>query len=102
MDMKKLMKQMQKAQAAQADVQDKLAAASVSGTAGSGLVTVTANGQGSITGIKLNPEAVDPQDVEALEDLILVAIEDAQRKAGELQQSEMQRVISGLGGLGGF
>ncbi|HWG85742.1 MAG TPA: YbaB/EbfC family nucleoid-associated protein [Deinococcales bacterium] len=98
MDMKKLMKQMQKAQAAQADVQDRLAAASVTGSAGSGLVTVTANGQGNVTGVKLKAEAVDPEDVEALEDLILVAIEDAQRKAADLQQSEMQKIVSSFGG----
>jgi DNA-binding YbaB/EbfC family protein len=85
MDMKKLMKQMQQAQAAAAKIQEDLAAKSVEGSAG-GLVSVTMNGHGKLTALKIKPEAVDPQDVEALEDLILVAVQDASAKADALQQ----------------
>ena len=85
MDMKKLMKQMQQAQAAAAKIQENLAAQTVEGTA-SGLVTVTMNGHGKVTGLKIKPEAVDPEDVEALEDLLLVALQDASGKADALQQ----------------
>lgn len=85
MDMKKLMKQMQQAQVAAAKIQENLAAQSVEGTA-SGLVTVTMNGHGKVTSLKIKPEAVDPEDVEALEDLLLVALQDASSKADELQQ----------------
>ncbi len=85
MDMKKLMKQMQQAQGAAARIQEELAAKSVEGSA-SGLVTVTMNGHGKVTALKIKPEAVDPSDVEALEDLILVAVQDASVKADALQQ----------------
>ena len=85
MDMKKLMKQMQQAQAAAAKIQDDLAAKSVEGSA-SGLVTVTMNGHGKLTALKIDPKAVDAEDVEALEDLILVAVQDASAKADALQQ----------------
>ncbi len=83
--MKKLMKQMQQAQAAAAKIQENLAAQTVEGSA-SGLVTVTMNGHGKVTGLKIKPEAVDPGDVEALEDLLLVALADASGKADALQQ----------------
>ncbi|AKH17886.1 MULTISPECIES: YbaB/EbfC family nucleoid-associated protein [Deinococcus] len=85
MDMKKLMKQMQQAQMAATKIQEDLAAKSVEGSA-SGLVTVTMNGHGKVTALKIKPEAVDADDVEALEDLILVAIQDAGAKADALQQ----------------
>lgn len=100
MNMQKLMKQMQKAQTAQAEVQEKLAATVVTGRAGGGLVTVSANGQGAISGLKLDRVVVDPEDVESLEDLILAAITDAQRQANELQQTEVSKVLGGLGNLG--
>ena len=83
--MKKLMKQMQQAQSAAARIQEDLAAKSVEGSA-SGLVTVTMNGHGKVTALKIKPAAVDPDDVEALEDLILVAIQDAGAQADALQQ----------------
>ncbi|UBV43199.1 YbaB/EbfC family nucleoid-associated protein [Deinococcus taeanensis] len=85
MDMKKLMKQMQQAQMAASKIQEDLAAQSVEGSA-SGLVTVTMNGHGKVTGLKIKAEAVDADDVEALEDLILVALQDAGAKAEALQQ----------------
>ena len=85
MDMKKLMKQMQQAQSAANRIQEELAAQSVEGTA-SGLVTVVTNGHGKVQSLKIKPEAVDSDDVEALEDLILAAINDAAGKADDLQR----------------
>lgn len=96
MNIQKLMKQMQKAQVAQAEMQEKLDAAEVTVQAGGGMVSVTTNGAGIVMALKLDKAVVDPNDVEALEDLILVAIQDAQRKASELQQAEMQKLMGGM------
>ncbi len=83
--MKRLMKQMQQAQSAANRIQEDLAAKTVEGTA-SGLVSVTMNGHGKVQSLKIKPEAVDGDDVEALEDLILAAIQDAAGQVDELQQ----------------
>jgi nucleoid-associated protein EbfC len=96
MNIQKLMKQMQKAQVAQVEMQEKLDATQVTASAGGGMVSVTTNGAGIVLALKLDKAVVDPSDVEALEDLILVAIQDAQRKANELQQSEMQTLMGGM------
>ncbi len=96
MNIQKMMKQMQKAQAAQADMQDKLEALDIVGSAGGGMVKATCSGSGQVKSIKLEKIVVDPEDVEALEDLILVAVQDAQRKANEAQQGEMSKLMSGL------
>ncbi|MFC6592369.1 YbaB/EbfC family nucleoid-associated protein [Deinococcus lacus] len=85
MDMKKLMKQMQQAQAAATRIQDELAEKTVEGTA-SGLVSVTMNGHGKVTALKIQPGALEGGDVEALEDLLMAALQDASSKADELQQ----------------
>ena len=98
MDMRKLMKQMQQAQTAAGKIQEKLAGMTVEGSAG-GMVTVSMNGQGHMTSIKIKPEAVDPDDVEALEDLILVAVQDAAAKANDLQQQETQKSLGMFGGM---
>lgn len=94
--MKKLMKQMQQAQVAAEKIQETLAQQTVTGSAG-GMVTVTMNGQGKVMSIKIEKAAVDPDDVEALEDLLLVAIQDAAGKADDLQQQETQKSLGGFG-----
>lgn len=96
--MRKLMKQMQQAQTAAQQIQDRLAKEIITVTA-SGLVTVTVNGQGKVQSIKIDPKAVDPEDVEALEDLLVVALQDAVAKADALQQQETQKSIGFLGGM---
>ena len=85
MDMKRLMKQMQQAQSAANRIQEELAAKAVEGTASS-LVSVTMNGHGKVQSLKIDPRAVDGDDVEALEDLILAAIQDAAGQVDDLQQ----------------
>lgn len=102
MNIQKLMKQAQKAQLAQAEMQERLDATAIVGSAGGGMVSVTVNGSGAVRGIKLDKMVVDPSDVEALEDLLLVAIQDAQTKAGDLQQAEVQKIMGGLGGMPGM
>lgn len=102
MNIQKLMKEAQKAQRKMAEAQEKLASLSVEGSAGGGLVTVTASGDGTITAIKIDPSTVDPEDVDLLEDLVTAAVNEAQRKAKEVQESEMGEAMGGLGGMGGM
>ena len=89
MDMKKLMKQMQQAQAAAGKIQDQLAAQTVEGSA-SGLVTVVLNGHGKIQSLSIQPQALEGGDAEALEDLLMVALKDAENKADDLQRQATQ------------
>lgn len=103
MNIQKIMKEAQKAQKKAAEVQEKLSSMMVVGSAGGGMVEVTANGHGQIMGVKLKPEAVDKDDLEVLEDLLLVAIQDAQKKAHDLSEKEMSRELGGIGNmLGGM
>jgi DNA-binding YbaB/EbfC family protein len=95
-DMGKMLKQAQEMQARMAQVQESLAQQEVEGTAGGGAVTVRMSGKFEIVGVKIRPDAVDPDDVEMLEDLILAACREAQKKAGELAQKEMAKVTGGL------
>jgi DNA-binding YbaB/EbfC family protein len=91
--MQKLMRQLEAAQA-------ELAAAEVTGTAGGGLVTVTVSGTGEFRSVKIDPKAVDPDDVETLEDLVLAAIHNAADAAGSLAEKKMGPLTGGMGGLG--
>jgi DNA-binding YbaB/EbfC family protein len=97
MDMAKMMKQAQKMQEALLKAQEDLGSQSVEGTAGGGAVTATANGHKEITAIRIKPEAVDPEDVETLEDLVLAAVKDAQAKASNLAESSMGSITGGMG-----
>ncbi|MCY7364653.1 MAG: YbaB/EbfC family nucleoid-associated protein [Frankiaceae bacterium] len=99
-DMQQLMKQAQKMQQQLMEAQSKLAETEVEGSAGGGLVTATVTGSGDVLRIKIKPEAVDPDDVESLEDLVVAAIRDAASNAQELQQTTMGPLAGGLGGLG--
>ena len=91
-----MMKQAQQLQAKLAKVQEGLVHKQVAGTAGGGMVVVTANGQQDVVGIKIDPEVVDPEDVEMLEDLILAAIQQAREKAQEMADKEMKKATAGL------
>ncbi|CAN5831599.1 YbaB/EbfC family nucleoid-associated protein [soil metagenome] len=102
MNIQKLMKEAQKAQRKMADAQERLAALSVEGSAGGGLVTVTATGDGQVTKVRIDPGAIDPDDVTLLEDLVTAAVADAQRKSKELQEQEMGDAVGGLGGMPGL
>lgn len=97
--MAQLMKQAQKMQQQLADAQAKLAAAEVEGSAGNGLVTATVNGGGELLRLSVQPEVVDPQDVDTLVDLVVYAVQDAQKQAAALQQDAMGPLSGGMPGL---
>ena len=99
-NMQQLMKQAQKMQQQMAAAQAELAVAEVTGSAGGGLVTVTLNGAGEVRSLKIDPKAVDPNDVESLEDLVLAAIRDGVRQAQELATTTMGPVSGAMGSLG--
>jgi nucleoid-associated protein EbfC len=100
-NLQQLMKQAQKMQQQLVDAQAELAETEVTGTAGGGLVTVTALGNGEIQSVKIDPKAVDPDDIETLEDLVLAAVHNAAQAARELSEQKMGPLTAGLGGLGG-
>jgi DNA-binding YbaB/EbfC family protein len=77
-------------------LQDELGSKTVTGTSGGGMVSVTADGKGQVRSVKLDPSVVNPSDIEMLEDLIAVAVGDAQRKAADLAQEEMRKLAGGL------
>jgi DNA-binding YbaB/EbfC family protein len=95
------MQQAQKMQQQLADAQAELAEAEVTGTAGGGLVTVTMTGAGEVRGVKIDPKAVDPDDVETLEDLVMAALNNAADNVKKLTEDKMGPLTAGLGGLGG-
>jgi len=95
-DIFKLLQQAQQVQTRMQQLQDELAQLTVSGSAGGGLVSVEADGKGTIRKVKLDPSVVNPADVEMLEDLIAVAVAEAQKKANELAQAEMGKLTGGL------
>ena len=96
-----MMKQAQKLQKKMLELQEELAQKTVEGTAGGGMVTVTANGRQEVIGIKIDPEVVDPGDIELLEDLVLAAVNNALENSRGMVEEEMGRLMPpGLGGLG--
>lgn len=92
----KMIKQVQKMQAEMARIQEELAEKRVEGSAGGGVVKAVANGHQDLVSIEIKPEAVDPEDVEMLQDLVLAACNEAIRKSREVAQAEMARVTGGL------
>jgi DNA-binding YbaB/EbfC family protein len=95
-DFNKIFEQAQQMQARMQQVLSELEKQTVTATAGGGMVTVDADGKGTITRVKIDPSVADPKDVEMLEDLILVAVNEAQKKAAELAKTEMGRLAGGL------
>jgi nucleoid-associated protein EbfC len=101
MDMNKLMQQMTEMQQQMQQAQEELAKETVEASAGGGMVTVTANGAGEIQQIKIDAKAIDPNDPEMLEDMILAAVNEAIRSAHGLAESKLGGLAGGaLGGLG--
>jgi len=95
-DMGKMMKQVQKMQADMAKAQDELKEMTVEATSGGGVVRVVVTGKQEIKEIKINPEAISPDDVEMLEDLVMAAVNEALRKSVELQGEEMSKITGGI------
>src|SRR3954452_16753817 len=99
-NMQQLMKQAQQMQQQLLAAQEQLADARVEGTAGGGLVRAAMTGAGELLEIAIDPSVVDSSDVETLQDLVVAAVRDAARAAGELGQEKMGPLTGGLGGMG--
>ncbi|MCF8010158.1 MAG: YbaB/EbfC family nucleoid-associated protein [Clostridiales bacterium] len=95
-NMSKMMKQVQKMQSDMAKMQEELAKRTLESTAGGGAVKVVANGKQEIVSIEIQPEAVDPEDVEMLQDLILSAVNDALKQAQDMANQEMNKITGGM------
>ncbi len=102
--MQQMLKQVQKMQHDMEVAQQELAQETVEASAGGGMVTVTVSGDLEVRSVKIAPDAVDPEDVEMLCDLVLAAVNEALRSAQELAASKMGGVTGGLdpGSLGGL
>jgi DNA-binding YbaB/EbfC family protein len=100
LDPQKMMKMAAQMQADMAAAQEALAAERVEASAGGGMVKAIASGNGDLIGIEIDPQAVDPEEVELLQDMVLAAVTEAFRQAAALQQERMGAITGGLGGLG--
>jgi nucleoid-associated protein EbfC len=100
-NLQQLMQQAQKMQQQLAEAQAELAASEITGTAGGGLVTITMTGGGEVRAVKIDPKAVDPDDIETLEDLIVAAFTAAGENARKLAEEKMGPLAQGLGSMGG-
>ncbi len=101
-NMNQMMKQVQKMQADMMAAQEALKDETVEATAGGGMVTVTVTGDQVVKSITIDPEAVDPEDVDMLSDMVLAAVNEGLRKSQELAASKLGAVTGGLGGPGGL
>ena len=97
MNMQKMMKELQKMQGKMAKVQTEMEGAIFEAEAGGGMVKLAMNGKYEVQSVKLAKDAVDPSDVEALEDLLLAAFNSAKAKVDEASQEKMGGLTKGLG-----
>ena len=95
-DFTKILQQAQQMQGRLQQIQEELANRTVTGVSGGGMVSVTADGKGQVRAVKIDPSVVNPSDIEMLEDLIVVAVGDAQKKAADLAQEEMRKLTGPL------
>ena len=91
-----MMKQVQKMQAKMEELQAELEKATIEGSAGGGMVKVVANGKNEILSITIDPEVVNKDDIDMLQDLIVAAISQAKEKSQELQNEQMSKLTGGL------
>lgn len=101
-NMNNLMKQAQKMQKQMEEASKDIEEKEITAAAGGGVVEVSINGKKEVTKVKIDPEAVDPDDVEMLEDLIMAATNEALRQIEEYSQQSMAKITGGMGGLGGL
>ena len=101
-NMNNLIKQAQKMQREMEEAQKSLEDEQTSASAGGGAVEAVVSGKRELISVKIDPEAVDPDDVEMLEDLIMAAVNEALRKMDELSQERMAKVTGGIGGTSGL
>ena len=102
MNMMKMMKQAANMQKNMAKIQEELASKELEFQTGGGAVTVKISGDGTVSGIRIDPNVVNASDVDMLEDLILTAVQGAQENAKQLAAAEMQKVTAGMGLPPGF
>ena len=102
MNMQQVMQQARKMQAQLAEAQEKLKDLEVSASAGGGMVKVTASGDGVIKSITIDPESLDPEDVDLIQDTILAAVNDALNSAQELSNRQLGAITGGMGMPGMF
>jgi nucleoid-associated protein EbfC len=95
-NMQNMMKQMQKMQKKMAEAQEELGQQKIEGTAGGGMVTVIVTGHKEVVDVQIKPEAVDPDDIEMLQDLVLAATNDALKKVEELTNNTMGQFTKGM------
>ena len=100
-NMNNIMKQAQKMQKQMEEATKELQEKEVTSSSGGGVVEVTVSGNREVTKVKIDPEAVDPDDVEMLEDLIMAATNEALRQIEEISAQSMSKITGGLGGMGG-
>ena len=96
-----MMKQAQKMQQEMLRMQEEMENKTYTATAGGGMVSASVNGKHEVVDLKINPEAVDPDDVEMLQDMVIAAVNEAMRTADQESQQNMARLTSGLN-LGGL
>jgi nucleoid-associated protein EbfC len=96
-DMGKMMKAAQEMQGKMAALQEELKTITVEGESGAGMVRATATAKGELTRLDIDPSIFNPEEKEMVEDLILAAIKDAQAKAGDRAQEEMQKLAASMG-----
>jgi DNA-binding YbaB/EbfC family protein len=97
MDLNKMMKQVQQMQAEMLEAQEKLKDETVEASAGGGMVKVKMTGDLNLVELKIDPEAIDPEDAEVLEDMVTAAVNEALRAAQDLAQSKLGGATGGLG-----
>ena len=95
-NMNKLMQQAQQMQTKMATLQKELADREVESSAGGGMVKTVVNGKQKVLSIKIDPECVDPSDVDTLEELILIAVNEGVEKSQEMVESAMSKLTGGL------
>lgn len=100
MDMKKMMKQAQKMQRDLAIAQEEIKSMEFEASAGGGMVKAVAAGDGSVKSLEIAPDAVDPEDVEMLQDMVIVAVNEALRGVAEMGNQRMSSVTGGMGNMG--
>lgn len=101
-NMNNLMKQAQKMQRQMEETTKQIEETEVTGSAGGGVVEVTVSGKKEVTKVKIKEEAVDPDDVEMLEDLVMAAVNEALRQIEQISNESMSKITGGLGNMGGL
>lgn len=102
MNLQEMMRQAQKMKAKLEKVQEEVGARTVEGSAGGGMVVVTANGKNQIIAVKIEKDVVNPEEIEMLQDLVVAATNQAITRAQEMMQTEVGKITGGMGLPGMF